>query len=89
MDKYYLKTFGVDVSHYQVKIDWTKMHTIYNLYPINFAFIRSHNGTSSIDETFEDNWEGAKENNILRGAYHFLSSRRKIRLYKHRILLQK
>ena len=71
MDKYYLKTFGVDVSHYQGKIDWTKMHTIYNLYPINFAFIRSTMGTSSIDETFEDNWEGAKENNILRGAYHF------------------
>ncbi len=71
MDKYYLKTFGVDVSHYQGKIDWTKMHTIYNLYPINFAFIRSSMGTSSIDETFEENWEGAKENNILRGAYHF------------------
>ena len=71
MDKYYLKTFGVDVSHYQGKIDWTKMHTIYNLYPINFAFIRSTMGTSSIDETFEDNWEGAKKNNILRGAYHF------------------
>ena len=71
MDKYYLKTFGVDVSHYQGKIDWTKMHTIYNLYPINFAFIRSTMGTSSIDETFEENWEGAKENNILRGAYHF------------------
>ncbi|WP_314243647.1 GH25 family lysozyme [Empedobacter tilapiae] len=71
MDKYYLKTFGVDVSHYQGKIDWTKMHTIYHLYPINFAFIRSTMGTTSIDDTFEDNWKGAKENNILRGAYHF------------------
>lgn len=71
MDNYYLKTFGVDVSHYQGKIDWTKMHTIYQLYPINFAFIRSTMGTSSIDETFEYNWKGAKENNILRGAYHF------------------
>lgn len=71
MDNYYLKTFGVDVSHYQGKIDWTKMHNIYKLYPINFAFIRSTMGSSSIDKTFEENWTGAKENNILRGAYHF------------------
>ena len=71
MDNYYLKTFGVDVSHYQGEIDWTKMHTIYQLYPIKFAFIRSTMGGSAIDETFEENWKGAKENNILRGAYHF------------------
>ncbi len=71
MDNYYLKTFGVDVSHYQGDIDWTKMHTIYQLYPINFAFIRSTMGTSSVDNTFEENWKGSKENNILRGAYHF------------------
>ncbi|MBO6213538.1 glycoside hydrolase family 25 protein [Algoriella sp.] len=71
MDNYYLKTFGVDVSHYQGEIDWTKMHTIYQLYPIKFAFIRSTMGGSALDETFEENWKGAKENNILRGAYHF------------------
>lgn len=71
LDNYYLKTFGVDVSQYQGEIDWNKMHSIYELYPINFAFIRSTMGTSSIDNTFEENWEGAKDNNILRGAYHF------------------
>lgn len=71
MDNYYLKTFGVDVSHYQGKIDWSKMHTIYKLYPIQFAFIRSTMGTSAIDERFEENWNGIKETEILRGAYHF------------------
>lgn len=71
MDRYYLKTFGLDVSHYQSEIDWQNTHTMYSIYPIDFVFIRATMGGASQDKTFKANWSGAKENNLIRGAYHF------------------
>lgn len=71
MDRHYLNTFGLDVSHYQGEIDWQNMHTIYDIYPISFVFIRSTMGGFNTDKRFDENWEGAKQNNIIRGAYHF------------------
>lgn len=71
MDRHYLKTFGLDVSQYQGEIDWTAMHTIYDVYPINFVFIRSTMGSFNTDKKFNYNWIGAKENGLIRGAYHF------------------
>jgi len=71
MDRHYLKTFGLDVSQYQGEIDWTQMHTIYDVYPINFVFIRSTMGSFNTDKKFDYNWIGAKENGLIRGAYHF------------------
>lgn len=71
MDRHYLQTFGLDVSQYQGEIDWTKMNTIYDIYPISFVFIRSTMGSFSTDSKFDENWEGAKQNDFIRGAYHF------------------
>ena len=71
MDRHYLKTFGLDVSQYQGEINWEQMHTIYDVYPINFVFIRSTMGSFSTDKKFNYNWIGAKENGLIRGAYHF------------------
>jgi len=71
MDRHYLKTFGLDVSQYQGEIDWTQMHTIYDVYPIHFVFIRSTMGGFNTDKRFDENWEGAKQNDLIRGAYHF------------------
>lgn len=71
MDRYYLKTFGLDVSQYQGDIDWTKMNMVYDIYPINFVFIRSTMGGFNKDKKFNENWIGAKQNNLIRGAYHF------------------
>ncbi|WP_322969321.1 GH25 family lysozyme [Faecalibacter sp. LW9] len=71
MDRYYLKTFGLDISQYQGDIDWAQMKTIYDIYPINFVFIRSTMGGFNTDKKFDENWEGAKQNDFIRGAYHF------------------
>ena len=71
MDRHYLKTFGLDVSQYQGEIDWTQMHTIYDVYPISFVFIRSTMGSFNTDKKFNYNWTAAKKNDFIRGAYHF------------------
>ena len=71
MDRYYLKTFGLDVSQYQGEINWSQMHTIYDIYPINFVFIRSTMGSFNTDKQFKTNWIGAQKNGLIRGAYHF------------------
>lgn len=71
MDTYYMKTFGLDVSHYQSNIDWSNVHSMYSIYPIDFVFIRATMGVASTDKLFKKNWRGAADNNIIRGAYHF------------------
>ncbi len=71
MDRYYLDTFGLDVSQYQGKIDWTQMNTIYDIYPIQFVFIRATMGGFNTDNRFKENWKESKNKNLLRGAYHF------------------
>jgi len=60
---------GVDVSHYQGKIDWS----IISKQNITFAFIKATEGSNSHDECFSENWENVGNTNIKRGAYHFFS----------------
>ena len=38
---------------------------------IQFVFIRATAGNDRVDRQFKRNWEGAKENKIMRGAYHY------------------
>lgn len=65
--KYELK--GVDVSHYQGNIDWQKLEE----QGISFAFIKATEGSSHVDECFEDNWQNAQKTSLYIGAYHFFS----------------
>ncbi len=58
---------GIDVSHYQSRIDWTQL----NQQNIHFAFIKATEGEDLIDSLFEHNWCKAQETGIKRGAYHF------------------
>lgn len=71
LSKYQDKVAGIDVSQYQSKIDWSRVRTIENTYSIQFALIRATVGKDNQDLQFENNWKGAKENNIIRGAYHY------------------
>lgn len=64
------KVFGIDVSHYQGDINWSKVKTIEN-FPLQFVFIRATCGTNREDRTFDVNWAKAKEHNLVRGAYHY------------------
>ena len=60
---------GVDVSNYQGNVDWELMKE----QGISFAFIKATEGVGWTDKQFENNWNGAKQANIKRGAYHFFS----------------
>ncbi len=57
---------GLDVSHYQRKIDWKKVATCKV-----FVFIKATEGTNLVDKSFAANWAGAGAASLLRGAYHF------------------
>lgn len=60
---------GVDVSHYQGTIDWSKLAQ----QDLDFAFIKATEGSGHVDECFYDNWQAAEETDLSIGAYHFFS----------------
>jgi len=62
-------TFGIDVSHYQGKINWGKVKT--SSHPIEYVFIRATMGKNRKDHQFLQNWKSAKKHNYVRGAYHY------------------
>ena len=82
-----LKVYGIDVSKYQKTVDWTKLSLKANAsgkvpsgktggsyqQPVLFALMKSTQGTTIKDPTFERNFREAKRCGIIRGAYHFLS----------------
>ena len=79
--------YGIDVSKYQKKIDWTKLSLRADAngkvppgkqkakyaQPVLFALMKSTQGTTIKDPTFERNFREAKRCGIIRGDYHFLS----------------
>ena len=58
---------GIDVSHYQGQIDWSRVQSD----DLAFAFVKATGGNDYADPTFPDNWVAAKRAGLLRGAYHF------------------
>ncbi|MBS7255499.1 glycoside hydrolase family 25 protein [Flavobacterium branchiicola] len=65
------KVVGIDVSEFQGKVDWDEVEILDEKYPVKFVFIRATAGNDRVDRQFKKNWEGAKENKIMRGAYHY------------------
>ena len=65
------KSIGLDVSEYQGEISWSYVDTLEQKYPIDFVFIRATVGRDRKDFQFKRNWIGAKENKMIRGAYHY------------------
>lgn len=65
------KVIGIDVSEFQGKVDWEEVEILDEKYPVLFVFIRATAGNNRVDRQFRKNWEGAKENKIIRGAYHY------------------
>jgi len=57
---------GIDVSHYQGRIDWRTVEGD----GVGFAFVKATEGTSFVDPAFRRNWNALGETRILRGAYH-------------------
>lgn len=67
---------GIDVSHYQGTIDWEALrNAMINKSPVRFVIIKATEGSSLVDENFEDNFYQAREYGFIRGAYHFYSTK--------------
>lgn len=62
---------GIDVSHYQARIDWQRLPA----QDIQFAFIKATEGENLVDSLYAHNWSQAGAVNIHRGAYHFFRPR--------------
>lgn len=65
------KVFGIDVSHYQDKIDWETLKNNNDEFPLGFVFVRATAGKKKLDSEYANNWKGAKAHGYLRGAYHY------------------
>lgn len=62
-----LAVHGVDVSRWQGKIDWEKLRR----HGANFVYIKATDGGDHLDPMFKENWHGAAQAGLKRGAYHF------------------
>ena len=71
LNKYENNVAGIDVSHYQGKINWDDIGFIEDKFPIKFVFIRASVGNNKVDVRFKENWAGAKKQHLIRGAYHY------------------
>ncbi|UGQ45898.1 glycoside hydrolase family 25 protein [Massilia endophytica] len=58
---------GIDVSHYQQNIDWSKVAGA----GVVFAYAKATGGSSFVDPAFSRNWQSMREAGLYRGAYHF------------------
>lgn len=63
---------GLDVSHHQGRIDWKKVSQSGQF---SFVYIKATEGHDFSDDDFVKNWNEAKSNGLLVGAYHFFSIR--------------
>lgn len=60
---------GVDVSSYQVDVDFDKLKE----QGVEFAYIKATEGDSHVDDSFSKKWAAAKKAGVAAGAYHYFS----------------
>lgn len=58
---------GIDVSHHQGEIDWSRVATS----EIRFTYIKATEGSEFRDPAFDRNWRDAAVSGLMRGGYHF------------------
>jgi lysozyme len=58
---------GIDVSHYQGKVDWSKALSE----NIHFVYLKATDGITYTDPRFHDNQDSLIKRKLLHGAYHF------------------
>lgn len=63
-------TPGIDVSHYQSKIDWPAVAAS----GIRFAYVKATQGVGYTDPLFVSNVLGAYKAGVPAGAYHFMTA---------------
>lgn len=63
---------GIDVSKYQSIVAWEEVKSMkVKEIQLGFAFIKATEGIANTDPNFKRNWKKSKDNEIIRGAYHF------------------
>ena len=63
---------GLDVSHHQGKINWKKVGKAeIGSEPVSFVFLKATEGVAMVDRCYKENYQGAADNGLLRGAYHY------------------
>lgn len=63
---------GIDVSHYQGKINWNELSSQQlEKYPIRFVFVKATEGGTHSDANFTNNFDSAHKYGFICGAYHF------------------
>jgi lysozyme len=62
---------GIDLSHYQAKINWSSVANE----GISFAFVKATEGRQHLDKKYCENWQEMKRVGIKRGAYHYFRPR--------------
>lgn len=68
---------GIDVSHYQEKINWKQVSSMEDMgMHVRFAIIKATQGNYLTDRMYERNWAEAKKHDLHRGAYLFFDARR-------------
>jgi lysozyme len=60
---------GVDVSHHQGEIDWSRVAQE----RIAFSYVKATEGADLTDSRFAENWRAARASGLRVGAYHFFS----------------
>ena len=67
---------GIDISHYQGKIDWEQLNNaMIKGCPVRFVIIKSTEGSSQLDENFRENFNQVRDFGFIRGVYHFWSNK--------------
>ena len=84
---------GIDISHYQERINWEKLRnaTIAGA-PVRFVFIKATEGVKLMDDNFNENFYLSRQNDLIRGAYHFFvpgaDAHRQAEFYLHQVHLE-
>lgn len=84
---------GIDISHYQQKIDWEILRNAsMNNDPISFIIIKATEGVSLVDDNFNENFFLSRRNGFIRGAYHFMTpdvpAKRQAEFFLHQVHLE-
>ena len=67
---------GIDISHYQGEINWELLkNATIEKNPVRFIVIKATEGSSRLDDNFNDNFYQARKYGFIRGAYHFWSNK--------------
>lgn len=87
------EVMGIDISHYQATIDWERLRNAkIGDHPVSFVIIKGTEGELLFDDNFNDNFFSAKNNELIRGAYHFfvpdVDPRVQAKNFNHKVFLE-